>query len=170
MKWLYFVGLIGFAALINRADANSLEAYGPPHEGSVRVIRDRFGVPHIIANDHRSLFFGVGYCQAEDQMENLYLNMLRGQGRSAEREGMSALAMDHLVRVLDLPGRAVRQYQMLGEEDRIPLDAFAAGVNAYLKANRSKIPDWVHLITPEEVMAFGECIEIVLQPVTAMLI
>lgn len=160
MKWLYFVGLIGFAALMNRADANSLEDYGPPQEGSVRVIRDRFGVPHIIASDHRSLFFGVGYCQAEDQMENLYLNMLRGQGRSAEREGMAALATDHLVRVLDLPGRAVRQYQMLGDEDRIPLDAFAAGVNAYLKANRSNIPDWVQPITPEQVMAFGECIEI----------
>jgi len=161
MKWLCFVGLIGLAALMNRVEANSLKDYGPPQEGSVRIIRDKFGVPHIIAGDLRSLFFGVGYCQAEDQMENLYMNMLRGQGRSAEYEGMSALPLDHLVRVLDLPGRAAGQYQTLNSEDRVALDAFASGVNAYITSNRNNIPDWVQMITPEQVMAFSDYVDVI---------
>ena len=72
-------------ALSLNVAAASLEDYRPPEKGSVRIVRDSYGVPHIIARDERSLFYGAGYAQAEDQLENLMKNYLRAQGRSARQ-------------------------------------------------------------------------------------
>lgn len=140
--------------------AASLDDYEAPEAGSVRIVRDTYSVPHIIARDEPSLFYGAGYCQAEDQLENLVMNMLRAQGRSAEREGLSALPLDHLVRVLDLPGRAARQFAQLESDERVPLDAFVAGVNAYVAKHRSEIPEWIEPLRPEHILAFSDYVDV----------
>ncbi len=46
-------------------------AYEPPPEGKVRIVRDTYGVPHIIAARTQDVYYGAGYCQAEDQIENV---------------------------------------------------------------------------------------------------
>ncbi|MBX3411547.1 MAG: penicillin acylase family protein [Pirellulales bacterium] len=137
------------------AAAATLEDYGPPATGAVKIVRDKFGVPHIIAGDSWSLFYGVGYCQAEDQLENLYVNLLRGQGRAAEREGFNQMIFDHLMRLLNIPQRAQEAYAVLTAEEREHLDAFAAGVNAYIAKNRVQVPDWITPIEPHEIVGFA---------------
>ncbi|MBX3422268.1 MAG: penicillin acylase family protein [Pirellulaceae bacterium] len=155
--------LIGWLVLVPSMAvlATGLEEYSPPANGSVRVTRDRYGVPHIVARDMRSLFYGAGYCQAEDQIENIALNMLRGQGRSAEYDGLSALPLDHLVRCLDLPGRAVEHYKLLTDNDKLILDAFAAGINDYLAAHRETTADWIQPVTAEQVLAFSDYVDVI---------
>ena len=61
-----------------------LSAYDPPEPGSARVIRDRYGVPHIVARDATSLMYAFGYTQAEDQLVNLVRNYHAAAGRIAE--------------------------------------------------------------------------------------
>lgn len=135
--------------------AATLEEYGAPPSGSVKIVRDRYGVPHIIASDNWSLLYGVGYVQAEDQLENLYVNLLRGQGRAAEREGVSQVIFDHLMRLLEVPRRSQEAYAQLSEEEREHLDAFAAGVNAYIEKNRAQVPDWIEPIAPHHIVGFA---------------
>ena len=67
---------------------NRLVDYGPPEVGQVRIVRDSFGVPHLIASDERSLFFGVGYAQAEDQLENVVRNHVKRFDKVEEHLGI----------------------------------------------------------------------------------
>lgn len=153
----FLFGLMSAAACLwaDRCPAVSLDDYQPPAAGSVKIVRDKFGVPHIIARDARSLLFGSGYAQAEDQLENLYVNMLRGEGRSAEREGLQQVIFDHLMRLLEVPKRARESAAALGEEDREHLEAFCAGVNAYLAEHRQEVPEWVQPIETHHVVGFA---------------
>lgn len=131
-----------------------LAQYAPPPAGSVRVVRDQYGVPHIIAADERSLFYGVGYTQAEDQAENVMLNFLRGQGRAAEVEGPGVLVTDHLVRLMQLPAQARRQYEKVSGPSRLHLDAYAEGFNAYVDKHRDRLPAWIEKARGEDVLGF----------------
>ncbi len=141
------------------AHAFSPQDYGAPQAGNVLIIRDAYGVPHIIARDNRSLFFGVGYAQAEDQLENLSLNYLRSQGRAAEREGQSELQIDVLVRALKIPERARELYANLDPEIKSQWDGFAAGVNHFIHQNRQQIPDWIESVDPYNVGSFAMYID-----------
>jgi acyl-homoserine lactone acylase PvdQ len=142
------------------ARAADIAAYAPPPAGSVKIVRDHFGVPHIIAADEPSLFYGVGYAQAEDQLENVAQNYLRAAGRSAEFEGPGALNQDHLIRALGVPQRSEAQYRQLSDELRAQLDAYAAGLNAYRAAHRSELPAWIEPARPQDVLAFYNYVEV----------
>ncbi|MGE0534188.1 MAG: penicillin acylase family protein [Pirellulales bacterium] len=142
------------------AQAADLAAYAPPPSGSVKIIRDRYGVPHIIAADEPSLFYGVGYAQAEDQLENVAENFLRAAGRSAEFEGPGALNQDHLIRALGVPERSEEQYRQLSDELCAQLDAYAAGLNAYRQEHRDELPDWIEPARPQDVLAFYNYVEV----------
>jgi len=151
--------LIALSFAIPTSAAERLDEYQAPQEGSVRIIRDTYGIPHIIARDNRSLFFGVGYAQAEDQLENLAKNYLRSEGRAAEREGKSQLATDHIVRLLKVPEQARRHYEQSDPETRAQLQGFADGVNAYAREHRDEIPDWIEPAEPHDVIGFAMYID-----------
>src|SRR6516164_4525288 len=36
--------------------------------GSVEILRDSYGVPHIFADGERDLFFGLGFAMAQDRL------------------------------------------------------------------------------------------------------
>ena len=42
-----------------------------PTGGGARVIRDRFGIPHIFAENEKDLWFACGYAQAQDRLWQL---------------------------------------------------------------------------------------------------
>jgi acyl-homoserine-lactone acylase len=153
------VCLLGIGPLSDSARSAAPEDYDAPPEGQVRVTRDAFGVPHLAARDFPSLFFGAGYAQAEDQLENIAQNYFRGQGRAAEFEGRSAVQVDHLVRMLRIPQRARQQYDELDPKNRSYLDAFAAGVNHYMQQHGDDAPDWIEPVTGDQILAFSMYIE-----------
>jgi acyl-homoserine-lactone acylase len=138
-----------------RATGSDVSQYEPPAAGQVKVLRDKFGVPHIIAGDDLSLLFGVGYAQAEDQLENICKNYLRVQGRVAEHEGLPELPLDHIARMLQLSERAERALAAMPEPTRKHLEAFTAGINAYLAEHRSEYPEWVQPARPVDVVGFA---------------
>ena len=133
--------------------------YGAPEVGRVRIVRDTYGVPHIIARDNRSLFFGVGYSQAEDQLENLAMNYLRSKGRASEREGMSELQIDVLIQSMQIPQRAREVFAKLDPETRGQWEGFAAGVNHYIQQKGQQIPEWIERVEPQDVIGFAMYIE-----------
>jgi acyl-homoserine-lactone acylase len=131
------------------------EDYRAPVAGKVRILRDTYGVPHVVARDLRSLSFGVGYAQAEDQLENLARNYLLGEGRGAEFLGQPHLPIDQLVRALDLPRLAREGYAQLTPELRGMLDAFSAGINAYMKGHPDAVADWIEPAEPHDALGLG---------------
>src|SRR5688572_14538114 len=60
---------------------------GDPDTGKVVLYRDEYGVPHIYAPTVEAGAYAVGHAQAEDRLEELLKNMLRGTGEMAAAFG-----------------------------------------------------------------------------------
>ena len=84
------------AALESRAHAALSTVSGtlkmPGLEHPVNVLRDRWGVAHIYAQNQHDLFFAQGFVAAQDRLFQMELWKRSGQGRLAEVLGPSASA------------------------------------------------------------------------------
>jgi penicillin G amidase len=103
-------------------------------DGEVIVHRDNLGIPHARATSTHDAFFAQGFVQAEDRLGQLEYDRRRAYGRWAEVVGRTGLGFDVFARRADLGGAARREYDHLDPASRAVLDAYAAGVNAWLDA------------------------------------
>src|SRR5438477_7764353 len=60
----------------------------------VRIVRDRWGVPHIYAQNERDLFFAQGFVQAQDRLFQMDLWRRSVQGRLSEVLGLNFVVRD----------------------------------------------------------------------------
>ncbi|MBI2618486.1 MAG: penicillin acylase family protein, partial [Ignavibacteriales bacterium] len=109
-------------------------------EKAVRVYRDVFGVPHIIAETDHDAFVAAGFVQAQDRFWQMEFIRRAGMGRLAEVLGLPALRTDRLFRTLGLARLADEIVQTLDLETRSALEAYARGVNAYIAEHKGKYP------------------------------
>ena len=117
----------------------------------VQVLRDRHAVPHILASSFDDAAFGLGYVHAQDRLWQMELSRRFIQGRLSEMLGELAVDPDILMRTMGLYVAAGQALEHLSPEARRTLEAYAAGVNAYLAAHRGRWPIEFVLagITPE---------------------
>lgn len=111
----------------------------PGLKDEVNIYRDEFGVPHIYANNEDDLFFAQGYVHAQDRFWQMELWRHIGQGRVAEIAGASALEQDKFIRTIGFHRLAesyIEAYRRESPEYMGIMDAYSAGVNAYLADNR----------------------------------
>ena len=107
-------------------------------QDKVEVIRDSWGVPNIYAKNMHDLFFAQGYAQAQDRWWQMEFFRKTCGGRIEELTGKKASLVntDIYLRSLGLYKVCQKEYDIYTLDQRIPLDAFAEGVNAYI-SNRS---------------------------------
>jgi len=104
--------------------------------GPVSIRRDGFGVPHIRAANEHDAWFGQGFAAAQDRLWQMEYDRLRATGRWAEAAGPVAVAGDVLARRMQL-GRAARaDIAVMSPETLAIFEAYAAGVNAFLRAGQ----------------------------------
>ena len=106
----------------------------------VDVVRDRRGVPHIYAASSEDAYFALGYVHAQDRLWQMEMMRRLGAGRLSEVVGRRALDTDRFMRLLGLYRLAEIQYGRLSPEVRRALDAYAAGVNAWLEGRGGALP------------------------------
>jgi penicillin amidase len=99
----------------------------------VEVWRDPEGIPHVRAASVRDAFIAQGYVHAQDRLWHMEYDRRRAAGRWAEYVGAPGQADDVLMRRLRLAASARADYDALNGETREMLDAYAAGVNAFLE-------------------------------------
>lgn len=97
-----------------------------------RIIRDTEGVPHIFTRSLHDAHFALGFVHAQDRLFQMELQRRLIAGRLSEIFGDRTLRSDVFMRTLDLYGHAQRSLAALSEETREQIEAYAAGVNAYL--------------------------------------
>ena len=100
----------------------------------VEVIRDTWGVPHIYAANNDDLFFAQGFVQAQDRLFQMDLNRRLGLGRLAEVTGPLGVAFDKFARFLAWPRAAQAQVDGSDATTLAAIDAYSAGVNAFIAA------------------------------------
>jgi penicillin amidase len=100
----------------------------------VEIIRDASGMPHIHAKNMHDLFFAQGYVQAQDRWWQMEFFRKTCGGRIQELTSKKAALMnaDIYLRSLGLYKVAEQEYNSYRPEERSTLDAFVAGVNAYI--------------------------------------
>ncbi len=103
----------------------------PGLENPVEVLRDRFGVPQIFAENEHDLFFAQGYVHAQDRFFQMELGRRAGHGRLSELIGESALEFDRLSRTIGF-NRIAASTENGPPEALRALEAYSAGVNACL--------------------------------------
>jgi penicillin amidase len=115
----------------------------------VEVLRDRHGVPHIYAASLEDAHFALGFVHAQDRLWQMEMNRRIGSGRLAEILGPNALEVDRL-RTLGLPRVAQANLERYDADTRRLLDAYAAGVNAFLAGKPVLPPEfWLLNAVPE---------------------
>ena len=128
----------------------------PPDDLAARVTiyRDSYGIPHVFGETDASTMFGFAYAQAEDNFWRLEDNYIRSIGRRAEAEGESGLGSDRRNHALEIPRLARAEYARMPQKTRALLDAFAAGLNAYLADHPEVRPRLLTRFEPWYPLAF----------------
>jgi penicillin amidase len=101
-------------------------------QAPVEILRDKYGIPHIYARNAEDLFFAQGYVHAQDRFWQMEFSRRLGSGRLAELFGEDLLETDIFLRTMGFHRVAQREYELLDDEAKRYMDAYVAGVNAYI--------------------------------------
>jgi acyl-homoserine lactone acylase PvdQ len=112
----------------------------PGLAATVTVRRDALGIPHIQAGSTLDAIRAQGYATAQDRLWQMDLLRRRAQGELAEAFGEGALRADRDARTLGLGHVAQEALAELAPEPRALLEAYAAGVNAFIASHRGELP------------------------------
>jgi penicillin amidase len=106
----------------------------------VTVNRDAHGVPSIHAANLDDLLFAQGYVTAQDRLWHMDVLRRHAAGELAELLGPSLLDHDREQRTLQLRAAADRAVAQLPPDQLHQLQAYAAGVNAFIDAHPHSLP------------------------------
>ncbi|MGD8426473.1 MAG: penicillin acylase family protein, partial [Balneolaceae bacterium] len=112
----------------------------PELHQNVNIYWDSHGVPHIYANDSHDLYYSLGYVHAQDRLWQMTLSQMAAQGRFAEFLGHDLLPYDKLQRTLGFWRTAQKIEATLSDSTKDVLQAYADGVNAYVKEHPKSLP------------------------------
>jgi penicillin amidase len=109
--------------------------------GPVRIVRDRWGIPHIYARTRDDLFFAQGFVQAEDRLFQMDLWRRSVQGRLSEVLGPNFIERDAMTRRVQYRGDIDREWAAYGPDTRAVATAFVRGINAWVELARERPPE-----------------------------
>jgi penicillin amidase len=101
-------------------------------QSSVEIIRDANGIPHLYADSVHDLFMAQGYVHAQERFYQMDFWRHQTAGRLSELYGRSLVDTDKFLRTVGWRRVAEQEYAGADPQTRAVLDAYAAGVNAYL--------------------------------------
>jgi penicillin amidase len=112
----------------------------PGLQSPVDVVRDNEGIPHIYARSPHDAWFALGVLHAQDRLWQMEMNRRIAAGRVAEVLGQDALGTDRFLRTLGVRRNAQAIERNLSPDAHAVLDAYAAGVNAWLGRRTGPLP------------------------------
>ena len=135
-----------------------LEALSAP----VRVRRDRWGVPHVEAEQRHDLYFALGFCHGQDRLWQMDFYRRVVSGRVAEMAGADGLPIDRLLLTLGIRRVAEAEAATLDPTLLAQLERFCAGVNAAAAQAKAR-PFEMRLLglewkpwTPVDILSLGK--------------
>jgi penicillin amidase len=105
-------------------------------DGQVEIVRDAAGVPHIFASTDHDAFFAQGYVHAQDRMFQMEFQRRTGAGRLSEMLGKATLDTDKFLRTVGFYRAARSAFDALNPQSKAALEAYTAGINAWLAENQ----------------------------------
>jgi acyl-homoserine-lactone acylase len=138
-RWLYILIALAIALFMARQVRTrggvpaELEARAQAYD--VEIIRDRWGVPHIIGKTDADAAYGLAYAHAEDDFSTIQGSLLAARGRLATVFGSEGASNDFMVALLKTTQFAESGYAALDSTTRALCDGYADGLNVYAARN-----------------------------------
>ncbi|MFE1410665.1 penicillin acylase family protein [Streptomyces sp. NPDC058746] len=111
----------------------------PGLTGTVDVKRDEHGIPQLYADNDEDLFRAQGFVHAQDRFWEMDVRRHMTSGRLSEMFGSGQVETDAFLRTLGWRQVAQEEFdKKLSPETKKYLQAYADGVNAYLKGKSGK--------------------------------
>ena len=111
-----------------------------PLKASVTVIRDKYGIPHIYAQNKNDLMFAQGFVHAQDRLWQMETMRQIVAGRISEFAGEKRVNLDYFARILGFPELRHRLAQELNPEEIATIQSYVDGINAYIKLQGKNLP------------------------------
>jgi acyl-homoserine-lactone acylase len=107
---------------------------------NIKIARDTYGVPHIIAKTDAEVAYGLAWVQCEDDFKTMQELMAACKGLLGEIKGKDGLVADFGIKFMGLKEIAETKYDtdVTGDFKKY-LESFVAGVNTYAKLNPDKV-------------------------------
>ncbi len=119
-------------------------------ENEIMIWRDGHGIPHVKARTTADAFFGQGFVHAQDRLWQMEFDRRRATGRWSEVVGTSGVLLDTFVRRVGITRSAQLDYEHVDDETRAMVDAYTAGINAFITStDRLPIEYTITGIEPE---------------------
>lgn len=109
-------------------------------DAPIEILRDSHGVPRIRARSERDAFFALGFVHAQDRLWQMDFQRRVAAGRLSEVLGPRSLPGDKSIRTLGIYRLAEDSLARLSPPVRAALDAYTAGVNAYIDTHAGAWP------------------------------
>jgi penicillin amidase len=124
------LGLAGEARPAEPPAASTLRVDGLSQP--VEILRDRWGIAHIYAQNETDLFFAQGWNAARDRLFQLELWRRQATGTAAEVFGRRELMRDIGARLHMFRGDLAQELRFYHPRGELIVNAFVRGVNAYV--------------------------------------
>jgi acyl-homoserine lactone acylase PvdQ len=126
---------VALALLAATVPAGAQETAEP---SKIRIVRDKFGVPHVYGDTEEDVAYGAGYALAQDRLWQMHVFRHVAKGRLSDLLGPIVVDIDKSVRFMTYTeAERTERYKAMDPELRQLLDAFVLGINAHIAEVRS---------------------------------
>ncbi len=112
----------------------------PGLNSPVEIIRDRYGIAHVVTDRLDSAMTALGLAHAQDRLWQMVFFRAAAGGRLAEIAGSPALPVDRTMRALGFADLAQKRLALLSPRARSALEAYAKGVNQEITGRDRRLP------------------------------
>ncbi|MCK5456261.1 MAG: penicillin acylase family protein, partial [Melioribacteraceae bacterium] len=125
--------VISYFVLFSKIPEYSGEISVSGISNEVKIFRDEFGTPFIIAEDDTDAIFALGYVHAQERLFQMDITRRAGAGRLSEVLGSSTIPFDKMFRTMGIFKLVEDSFPQLDPLSKRTLEAYSKGVNAYIK-------------------------------------
>ncbi len=122
---------------------------------SATVYRDTWGIPHVYAESQEAAAYAIGYAQAEDRLEDIYLNIRTAIGEMAEHFGPEHVEIDYAMKMAGNAELCQQHFDDGPAEVRAIAESYIAGVKAYEAEHPERVPAYSLELYPWHCAAVG---------------
>ncbi|CAN5700053.1 acylase [soil metagenome] len=136
---------------------------------AAEILWDRWGVPHIFADDQQGAAYAFGWAQMHSHGDAILRLYGLARGRGAEYWGERYLASDRMLHSLGIPASGPVAMGEQSPSFQLFLEAFAAGINDYARENPEALSAEVVSVLPisaADVLAHGQRLSFTFAAVT----
>lgn len=110
------------------------------HLSQVRIMRDRWGVPHVFGRSDADAAFGLAFAHAEDDWPTIQAVMAAGRGQlGLVHLSIDSLVADFYAHFIRAQQQAREQYVSIDPATRAVLEAYARGLNHYARTHPEEV-------------------------------